>query len=380
MKNYLNKEIKYSVILLFILINIVGCGSVSRESVLMQNIEDAKMNSMELGIRINEAGSRYSLEIENSADKIMAATKDAGIKKNALLWKLYGIPALLKSVSIQDPLASGTDIYVLIAQMRQFFENGNGKDLFGKHQQIAVDAVKRMEKEFFNIASEFRDSAVTTKSNIDEWVKNHHIEDIRFNRISTVTAAAKELSQKKSGLTSSVGDMVTSINNLQDKLTLYADFIPKQARWQAEYMMYELIPDSLNKDVFGKINSLTGSIESIDGFIENSPGLISSVRQKIMQDINIQRIATLELLQEERKTILEAVTSERIKTLNEINRQRVETLNGMNKLAGNTVTSSGIMLIDVADKILIRLVILLFITFILGLVFMRFAKSRMKLN
>ena len=380
MKNYLNKEIKYSVILLFILINIFGCGSVSRESVLMQNIEDAKMNSMELGIRINEAGSRYSLEIENSADKIIAATKDAGIKKNALLWKLYGIPALLKSVSIQDPLASGTDIYVLIAQMRQFFENGNGKDLFGKHQQIAVDAVKRMEKEFFNIASEFRDSAVTTKSNIDEWVKNHHIEDIRFNRISTVTAAAKELSQKKSGLTSSVGDMVTSINNLQDKLTLYADFIPKQARWQAEYMMYELIPDSLNKDVFGKINSLTGSIESIGGFIENSPGLISSVRQKIMQDINIQRIATLELLQEERKTILEAVTSERIKTLNEINRQRVETLNGMNKLAGNTVTSSGIMLIDVADKILIRLVILLFITFILGLVFMRFAKSRMKLN
>lgn len=380
MKNYLNKEIKYSVILLFILINIFGCGSVSRESVLMQNIEDAKMNSMELGIRINEAGSRYSLEIENSADKIIAATKDAGIKKNALLWKLYGIPALLKSVSIQDPLASGTDIYVLIAQMRQFFENGNGKDLFGKHQQIAVDAVKRMEKEFFNIASEFRDSAVTTKSNIDEWVKNHHIEDIRFNRISTVTAAAKELSQKKSGLTSSVGDMVTSINNLQDKLTLYADFIPKQARWQAEYMMYELIPDSLNKDVFGKINSLTGSIESIGGFIENSPGLISSVRQKIMQDINIQRIATLELLKEERKTILEAVTSERIKTLNEINRQRVETLNGMNKLAGNTVTSSGIMLIDVADKILIRLVILLFITFILGLVFMRFAKSRMKLN
>ena len=380
MKNYLNKEIKYSVILLFILINIVGCGSVSRESVLMQNIEDAKMNSMELGIRINEAGSRYSLEIENSADKIMAATKDAGIKKNALLWKLYGIPALLKSVSIQDPLASGTDIYVLIAQMRQFFENGNGKDLFGKHQQIAVDAVKRMEKEFFNIASEFRDSAVTTKSNIDEWVKNHHIEDIRFNRISTVTAAAKELSQKKSGLTSSVGDMVTSINNLQDKLTLYADFIPKQARWQAEYMMYEFIPDSLKGDVFGKINSLTGSIESIGGFIENSPGLISSVRQKIMQDINIQRIATLELLQEERKTILEAVTSERIKTLNEINRQRVETLNGMNKLAGNTVTSSGIMLIDVADKILIRLVILLFITFILGLVFMRFAKSRMKLN
>ena len=380
MKNYLNKEIKYSVILLFILINIVGCGSVSRESVLMQNIEDAKMNSMELGIRINEAGSRYSLEIENSADKIIAATKDAGIKKNALLWKLYGIPALLKSVSIQDPLASGTDIYVLIAQMRQFFENGNGKDLFGKHQQIAVDAVKRMEKEFFNIASEFRDSAVTTKSNIDEWVKNHHIEDIRFNRISTVTAAAKELSQKKSGLTSSVGDMVTSINNLQDKLTLYADFIPKQARWQAEYMMYEFIPDSLKGDVFGKINSLTGSIESIGGFIENSPGLISSVRQKIMQDINIQRIATLELLQEERKTILEAVTSERIKTLNEINRQRVETLNGMNKLAGNTVTSSGIMLIDVADKILIRLVILLFITFILGLVFMRFAKSRMKLN
>ncbi|MCG6959666.1 hypothetical protein LJE82_07225, partial [bacterium BMS3Abin03] len=93
----------------------------------MKNVEDAKMNSIELGIRMNEVGSRYSLEIENSADNIIAESKDARIKKNALLWKMYGIPALLKCISIQDPLASGVDTYALIAQMYQYFETGNGK-------------------------------------------------------------------------------------------------------------------------------------------------------------------------------------------------------------------------------------------------------------
>ena len=344
----------------------------------MKNIEDAKMNSMELSMRMNEVGSRYSLEIENSADNIIAETKDARIKKNALLWKMYGIPALLKCISIQDPLASGVDTYVLIAQMRQFFETGNGKNLFGKHQQLALDAVKRMEEEFFEIASEFRDSALVTKSNVDEWVRDHPIENIRFNRISTVTITAKELSRKKLVLTTSIGDMVTSINNLQDKLTLYADFIPKQARWQAEYMVYEYLSDSLKVDVFDNVNSLTSSIERISKFIEDSPELISSVQLKLMQDINTQRIATLELLKEERETILEAITSERINTLEEINRERLETLNSIDKLADKSINSSGLMLVDVADKILIRLIILLVIGFVLGIVYVRFVKGKVK--
>ena len=378
MNNILDKKVKYSIAVLFFMMNILGCSSISQDSILIKNVQDAKMNSTELGIRMNEVGSRYSLEIENSADNIIAETKDARIKKNALLWKMYGIPALLKCISIQDPLASGVDTYALIAQMRQFFETGNGKDLFGKHQQLAVDAVKRMEEEFFEIASEFRDSALVTKSNVDEWVRDHPIKNIRFNRISTVTITAKELSSKKLGLTTSIGDMVNSVNNMQDKLTLYADFIPKQARWQAEYMIYEYLPDSLKGDVFDNINSLTSSIERISKFIEDSPELISSVQIKLMQDINTQRIATLESLKEERQIILEAVNSERINTLEEINRERLETIKSMDKLADKTINSSGLMLVDVADKILIRLIIFLVIGFILGIVYVRFVKSKVK--
>ena len=70
MENYLLKEIKYYVILLFILINFLGCGSISQESVLMQNIEDARMTSAEVAIRINEIGSRYSLTIEENDEAV----------------------------------------------------------------------------------------------------------------------------------------------------------------------------------------------------------------------------------------------------------------------------------------------------------------------
>jgi len=380
MKNILNKEIKYSLSLLFMLINLFGCGSVSQESVLMKNVEDAKMNSAELALIMNEITGRYSLAIENSADKIISESKDVNVKKNALLWKMYGIPALFRTTSIQDPLASGIDTYIFIAQMHQFFENGYGKNLFGKHQQIAINTTKKMEIEFFGISSRFRDSSSITKSKVDEWVKTHPIENIRFNRVSSVTESAKVLSQKKLSLTASIGDMVSTMDNLQNKLTLNAEFIPKEARWQAEYLIYELLADSMGGNLFENVNSLTGSVERISRFIENSPELISYVRQKLMQDINTQRIATLESLKEEKMTILEAVTSERINTLKEIDRERLETLSSVEKLADKSITSSGLMLVNVADKILIRLVILLFITFILGLVFIRVVKGKVKLN
>lgn len=378
MENFLKKEIKYSVILLFTLINFLGCGSISQESVLMQNIEGAKMTSAEVGIRINEIGKRYSLTIEEAADKIISASKKAEYKKNALLWKMYGIPALHRSISIQDPIAAATDTWVLIAQMRQFFETGNGKDLFGDNQKIAVGAVKGMEEDFLKMVVEFRDSALVTKPKVDEWVKKYPIDNIFFNRISTVTIDAKALGRKELGLGSSIGDMVASINNLQDKLTLNTEFIPKQARWQAEYMLYEFLADSLEEGMINNMGTITASVERISRIIEGSPELISLIQQKLSQDINAQRLATIESLKVERAIILKAVSSERLSALEEINRERKETLNRIEKLTDKTVTSSGSMLVDVADKIMIRLIILLIIAFMFAFIYIRFLKGKLK--
>lgn len=378
MEDSLKKEIKYSVILLFTLINFLGCGSISQESVLMKNIEDAKMTSAEVGIRINEMGSRYSSTIEEAANKIIAASKNKEYKMNALLWKMYGIPALHRSISIQDPIAAATDTWVLLAQMRQFFETGKGKDLFGDNQKIAVDAIKGMEKDFLKMAYEFRDSSLIIKPEVDNWVKKHPIENIFFNRTSTVTLYAKALGRKELGLSSSIGDMVASINNLQDKLTLNTEFLPKQARWQAEYMVYEFLADSVKEGMFSDIGTIAASIERISRIIEGSPELISSIQQKLSQDINAQRIATIESLKVERAIILKAVSSERLQALEEINRERKETLDRIEKLTDKTIISSGSMLVDVADKIMIRLILLLIITFIFIFIYVRFLKGKLK--
>ena len=371
------KNINYLFILagsIFLFNIFSGCGSVSQESVLLQNIENARMNSAEVGIRLNDIGIRYCLSIENTADKIIAKAENAGIRQNALLWKMYGIPALIKSLSIRDPIAAGTDIWVLIAQMHLFFESGNGKDLFGSQQKIAVSAVKKMESDFIILASEFNDSAMVTKSKVDTWVAEHPIEDIMFNRISTVTIRAGELSRKQLDLSSSIGDVVTSVNNLEDRLTLYTDFIPKQARWQVEYLVYELIPDSLKEKPFESIGSIAVSIERISRTIEGSPELISSLQKKIMEDINEQRILTIESLKEERKIIMEMIMSERSNVMKEIDRQRLAALDNISLLTDKSITSSGEMLVDVADRILFRLVVLLFIGFILFIIYSKYIK------
>ena len=324
----------------------------------MQNIENARMNSAEVGIRLNDIGIRYCLNIENTADKIIAKAENVRVKQNALLWKMYGIPALIKSLSIRDPIAAGTDIWVLIAQMNQFFESGNGRDLFGSQQKIAVDAVKNMETDFINLASEFNDSAMVTKSKVD-----------------TVTIRAGELSRKQLDLSSSIGDVVASVNNLEDRLTLYTDFMPKQARWQVEYLIYELIPDSLKDKPFESLGSMAASIERISRTIEGSPELISSLQEKIMKDINEQRILTIESLKEERKIIMEMIMSERSNVMKEIDRQRVAALDNVSLLTDKSIKSSGDMLVDAADRILLRLVVLLFIGIILFIIYSRYVKK-----
>ena len=79
------------------------------------------------------------------------------IKRNALEWKINVIPRALESLVIMDPVAAGIDFYALCLQMDHFFRLGNGKDLFGEQQQLAINASEDILKEFRDLANDFRD-------------------------------------------------------------------------------------------------------------------------------------------------------------------------------------------------------------------------------
>ena len=116
-----------------------GCFSAPTETALMKQA-GIETSITEYKIRLREFGYRFTGRVELSADEIISRSPDNEIKKQALIWKMYAIPAMIRSISINDPLASGIDSWILSVQMLQYFRDGYGKELFGEYQNIAITA------------------------------------------------------------------------------------------------------------------------------------------------------------------------------------------------------------------------------------------------
>ena len=349
---------------------IVGCTGISTESNMMKDLEGVNMTSIELGIHLNEFGRYFAGTVEEAADEIISKTKNNSVKQNALQWKINIIPQALESLVILDPVAAGIDLYALSIQMNHFFTMGNGKDLFGEQQNIAIKASENILREMRLISDEFRSPAMRekTEQTLQNWTAENPIENINFNRRSTFGVLAKALGSQNYNLGETVGSIAEGVYDIRRQITIYTDFVPKQVKWQLQLSAYQLVTDSLVEKSFNNFDRIIRSIERITSVAEETPELIKEIQLSTLKEINKQLIITLNILSNEREIILTSLTSERIAVLENIDKQRIASFDNLEQLTNGAINKSSVFASDIIDKIFIMVLILLVIVFV-GLIF-----------
>ena len=121
---------------------IMGCGSISSQSQLMEKADVENVSRIELRNRLTNFTVYFAKIVETAADEIIAKSDDPQVQMNALRWKMNSIPASQYALFLNDPLAALMDIATFCIQMEHFFNKGNGKVYFGEYHYIALDASK----------------------------------------------------------------------------------------------------------------------------------------------------------------------------------------------------------------------------------------------
>ena len=350
-----------------------ACTSVSTESVTMKDLEGIKMTSIELSIRLNEFEKYFSGRVEQAADEIIRSTDNREIKMNALQWKINVIPRALESLVILDPRAAGIDIYALAGQMENFFKYGNGKDLFGEYQSIAIKASEDIMDEVERLADDFRDKSYRQETTeiFNNWIKDNPIEDIQFHRRSAFEFMAKTLGAEEYDIGTAVGGIEQGVHDIRRQITVYTEFLPKQTKWQAQLASYEILGDSVVEKTFNNMERVVNSTERISKVAEETPALVKDIQRSSFEEIDRQRLLTLTALANERAIFIDEIRKERAEILKNINQQRYETLERVEKLAEKTINQSSILADDLIDKIFLRTLILLAIIFIGGFIILK---------
>jgi len=342
---------------------LTGCSStIPSETSLMRQTENVNISAYELRDRLNVFATRFSNSIERAADKIISQTADPKIKENALLWKMNAIPAANQAIFLSDPLAALIDISALIMQMEYFFDHGKGSLLFGKSQYIAVQTSQALKGEILEIWTHARggmvaDSVEILTSPITVWAEKYPIEDISFLRRSVSDTLFSQLNSESLGLQETVGSIAVSAYDIRERLTIYTDQMPKQARWQAEYLIDRKLNDEQLKRSFDNFERISNSIDRMTKIIEQSPDLAGRLQYRTMAQLTVERIA-----------IMEALSKERMAVLDDVQRQRLATIKDVENLAQNILSASEMRAESLINHFYLRLLQILVLIYIISLI------------
>lgn len=248
--------------------------------------------------------------IELTADSIIAATNDPVVARNALLWKATAIPVVQRALHQPDPLLSFVDAWVLLRQMGDWFRIGGGRNDFGEHQAIAVDALEAAEADVDGrVRSELTpDDYARVRGFVRAWADDHPLDNRLLVRPPVGQAAAQAFAGVQMGGLSSLGRMQELALDAQQMAQSYLAYAPKVVLWQAELAAAEILDTTRLGPILSRVDRLA-VLTAMTGLMDQVPELVAEERHAALDELGAitetSLVNLIEFASAERQTVLD---------------------------------------------------------------------------
>ena len=194
--------------------------------------------------RMHEYAITFAAAVDLAATSLERRAADSTVRRNALLWRVRGIPEMRKACFRLEPVGALVDAWVFARQMEQLFHDGAGAGAFGTFQPEVVAVSHRLVEEMREIGSSIAVSPETRvefeRRFIDPFVADHPLTDLTFVRESSIARFAEQFPAR--------GDMLQSVGTMQDlavglsqQARIYLAELPRQVRGEVDLMRTDLM-------------------------------------------------------------------------------------------------------------------------------------------
>lgn len=301
----------------------VGCQQIPQTSGLLERqIASPHVTSHQLRVLVNEYVVFSSHRVESRADKILSDDPDTAVRKSALLWKINGIAAAFQAAARQDPFGAYLDLWVLNRQMTHLFESPQGIELFGKWQPEAVAECYHLEERLRKINETVSGEIQHVEDFVEKFTSDYPLKSLYLDREPMASRYIEQIQTPSKEIIQVIAHLDNNIDALRKLTIIYAEHLPKQARWQSELF---LIDATQMAEVQRPLQDLTLVAEAMSRIADTSQtvplliqdelkklsALVTQERVQAMREVDSMRDETLAQLQRERAIILAAVGQER---------------------------------------------------------------------
>ena len=120
----------------------LGAGPVASERITKEELRD----------KLDAYQDNFEASVRRACDLLVDAEDSRRFKRLTLIWQMRVLPMSRDAVDQDNPIAGLVDMWVLAVRMRLYLTEGDGKELFAPHQEIAIEAAEMSEKEIAQLA------------------------------------------------------------------------------------------------------------------------------------------------------------------------------------------------------------------------------------
>lgn len=288
-------------------------------------------------IETRQYAADFIERVTRAADVIAAGTEDAGMRANALRWKIGASVASRRAAYRPEPELALVDTWAFAVQMEQFLGEGAGRALFGGQQQSALDTARALAREAEALAARRLDAGALAdyRKLVGDYTAAERLSDLSFERAPIAPQWREMLARR---IAKSVTVAPEALADASDRLDIYGRRIPDELRWRAELALLEsgIRPADLShalkrfEEELAKLSALaqkqpelalerlavfqaemTRLLDGFDRRWSETLAMLQVERAMLAKDLEAMRVAMDATIERERKALYLAISAER---------------------------------------------------------------------
>ncbi len=312
----------HKLLLLLALLPTLSCTTLSNVGRQVSSLYPgtSEVTQDELHSNLIAFASAFSVLVTEAADRISIETDQTKLRRLALLWKIRMPPLAQIAARDANPRTGYIEMLTVAVAQRQYFEAPDaGATLFGRQQQIAVDASKQIESDALNLGRSFLppDKLAELHEEVGELARQHPIRG-EFLRESIAAGLSKAETggafddiigipmapfRAIAGVESGA-QAIHQFNATAAQFTEIIDQLPQRMRWQMELLSYDLQEQGgVLEQSLKSFDTVAQSAERLSVVAENAPEDMRQTIVSISEELELRSATLKTLLAEYREAI-----------------------------------------------------------------------------
>jgi hypothetical protein len=270
----------------------------------------------ELRIGLNDFTDYFITGIKQASEELDEQLPSTKTRKMTLMWRLRASQALFGTLAQDDPMVAFVDVWTLCVRMSDFFEYGNGSELFGAQQKIAREAALTIEREAERIGRSFMNERAFTelKTYIHNLSAKNPIRGVHSFAVYASRSIAEEAGPLYEMLSLPMAPFraldgvdrgavaMQRFTDTADRVTDIVELLPESMRWQLLLFLFEMEETELVQSVLKNMDEFSDSSTRLAESAEKLPERLRVQAALLVDEIDKKQANLQETLNRTEKT------------------------------------------------------------------------------